>query len=67
MKSKTTVRGPIYLVIYLAICLAASLTACATPAVRQDSQTKQNLQAESTGLLMIAYQSNEAGAIEPCG
>ncbi len=67
MKSKTTVCGPIYLAICLAICLAASLTACHSPVARKDPAPQQALQPESTGLLMIAYQSNEAGAIEPCG
>ena len=67
MKNKIKVCQPIYLTICLAVYLSASLLACATPAARQDSPTQQGFQPESSGLLMIAYQSNEAGAIEPCG
>ena len=67
MNSRTT----IYLTVYLPICLAAGLAiclaACGTPVVRQDPPPRQALQPEPTGLLVIAYQSNEAGAIEPCG
>lgn len=67
MKSRTTVYLPVFLPICLAAGLAICLAACGTPVVKQDPPPQQALQPESKGLLVIAYQSNEAGAIEPCG